>query len=410
MRCEEWERFSLQELVTPGRCIAYGIVQPGENTPKGIPIIKVNDIISGLYTTSKLSKTSSEIDGKYLRTKLHGGELVLTLVGSVGKCAIVPLSFSGCNTVRAVGVIPLSSTLLTKWMKHYLATNEAKEYIDNRLNTTVQATFKLKDLNRIPIPIPEKCIMENIVRCLDALDDKIERNNRINETLEEMAQAIFKSWFVNFEPFQDGEFVESELGMIPKGWRVARLSELCHSISKKHDFNNKELIFLNTGDIESGNFSHSNYMSVDIMPGQAKKSIQYGDILYSEIRPINRHFAFVNFEAGEYVVSTKLMVIRANSINKRRLYNYLASDSVIAELQMEAESRSGTFPQIRFENIQNLKMLIASHEVEVQYSELLERVYVLQDEHTAENIRLATIRDSLLPKLMSGEMRVPFEQ
>ena len=82
------------------------------------------------------------------------------------------------------------------------------------------------------------------------------------------------------------------------------------------------------------------------MPGQAKKSIQQNDILYSEIRPINKHYAYVNFEAFDYIVSTKLMVIRANGINSRRLYHYITSENVIIELQLEAETRSGTFPQI----------------------------------------------------------------
>ena len=102
-------------------------------------------------------------------------------------------------------------------------------------------------------------------------------------------------------------------------------------------------------------------MNIKDMPGQAKKSIQENDILYSEIRPINRHFAFVNFAAQEYIVSTKLMVLRANdNISSIRLYQYLTSEDVINELQHEAESRSGTFPQIRFENIKSLKILIGS--------------------------------------------------
>ena len=107
------------------------------------------------------------------------------------------------------------------------------------------------------------------------------------------------------------------------------------------------------------------------MPGQAKKSIKTNDILYSEIRPINRHFAFVNFQADDYVVSTKLMVIRSREMDSRRLYHFLTTH----ELQIEAESRSGTFPQIRFENIQRLPIIIAPSDIELQFIQILKDYY-----------------------------------
>lgn len=182
--------------------------------------------------------------------------------------------------------------------------------------------------------------------------------------------------------------------------------DLCDTISKKHKFDKDELIFLNTGDVEDGKFLHANYSAVDGMPGQAKKSIKENDILYSEIRPINRHFAYVNFDAGDYVVSTKLMVIRSKGMDPRRLYQYLTSQSVIDELQLEAESRSGTFPQIRFENVGSLKMVVATDDVEKKYADLLQQFYAQIDKNVIENQRLVELRDSLLPKLMSGELDV----
>jgi type I restriction enzyme S subunit len=142
------------------------------------------------------------------------------------------------------------------------------------------------------------------------------------------------------------------------------------------------------------------------MPGQAKKSIKTNDILYSEIRPINRHFAFVNFQADDYVVSTKLMVIRSREMDSRRLYHFLTTQDVINELQIEAESRSGTFPQIRFENIQRLPIIIAPSDIELQFIQILKDYYNMIDNNICENQHLVTLRDSILPKLMSGELDV----
>lgn len=142
------------------------------------------------------------------------------------------------------------------------------------------------------------------------------------------------------------------------------------------------------------------------MPGQAKKSIAINDILYSEIRPINKHFAYVNFVADDYVVSTKLMVLRAKGISPRRLYQFLTMPDTLKELQVEAESRSGTFPQIRFDNIQQLEMIVASEQVEKEYSERLNTIYSMIDTNNSENKRLSALRDTLLPKLMNGEIDV----
>jgi len=194
--------------------------------------------------------------------------------------------------------------------------------------------------------------------------------------------------------------------MIPKGWHYALLGDLCQSISVTHKFDKEELIFLNTGDIEDGRFLHSNFMAVKDMPGQAKKTIAPGDILYSEIRPINRHFAFVNFPSADYVVSTKLMVIRAKSFDVIRLYHYLTSDSVLSELQLQAESRSGTFPQIRFDNVSRLPILIADEQTESDFIELLHTLYAQIEHINSENKKLSELRDNLLPMLMSGEIDV----
>ena len=167
------------------------------------------------------------------------------------------------------------------------------------------------------------------------------------------------------------------------------------------------LIFLNTGDISSGIFAHNNFSLAQSMPGQAKKKIQKHDILYSEIRPANKHYAYVNIDnASDYIVSTKLMVIRAKDIDSRRLYHYLTSSLVIEELLNEAESRSGTFPQIRFENISNLPMLLADKHIENQFSIFLESIYAIIEDNSAQSRALAALRDTILPKLMSGEIDV----
>ncbi|MDD3172744.1 MAG: restriction endonuclease subunit S [Herbinix sp.] len=259
-------------------------------------------------------------------------------------------------------------------------------------------------LNNLSAKIPNPDYQKRSGQILKYLDDKIRLNYKLNDNLELLISNIYESWFENFSVYEETEFKESEIGLIPASWELVELDNVCESVSKKHAFDKEQLIFLNTGDVTNGQFAHSNYSEVSSMPGQAKKSIKQNDILYSEIRPINQHYAYVNFDSEDYVVSTKLMVIRAKSISPRRLYNFLTSQKIINDLQMEAESRSGTFPQITFDIIKKKRILIADKITEEKFSRFLEDVYEKVDSNIKENTLLSEIRNTLLTKLMAGEL------
>lgn len=145
-------------------------------------------------------------------------------------------------------------------------------------------------------------------------------------------------------------------------WPLMTVGELADSISDTHKMEKDRLIFLNTSDILYGNILHRSYSAVRDWPGQAKKSIQRGDVLFSEIRPANGRWAYVDIDSHDYVVSTKLMVIRGreNLVNPRYLYHFLTSAVITRWLQHLAESRSGTFPQITFDQIASLEIALPS--------------------------------------------------
>lgn len=139
---------------------------------------------------------------------------------------------------------------------------------------------------------------------------------------------------------------------------LTRVGELAASISETHNKNKDFLIFLNTSDVLLGKILHHTYSAVERWPGQAKKSIQRGDILFSEIRPENGHWAYVDEDAEDFVVSTKLMVIRGKKdrVFPKFLYQFLTAPSTLGWLQHLADSRSGTFPQITFDQVASLEI------------------------------------------------------
>jgi len=215
--------------------------------------------------------------------------------------------------------------------------------------------------------------------------------------------AIYTKWFENFEsPYAPTETKESPFGNIPCGWKIAELGEYIESYSKTHRFNKDKLIFLNTSDILAGVFLTSAYMSVVDMPGQAKKEIRQGDILFSEIRPANKRYALVTFPAEDYVVSTKLMVLRTtqNQLSNLRFYHLLTMEKTLDDLHREADGKSGTFPQITFdENLRHRKFIVADEQTEQQFEKLLQAYYNLNKSSQREIKCLEQAKSMLLSKL-----------
>jgi type I restriction enzyme S subunit len=149
-------------------------------------------------------------------------------------------------------------------------------------------------------------------------------------------------------------------------WPKLRVGDVARSVSETHRLGKVSLIFLNTSDIYLGRVLQHDYSTVRDWPGQAKKSMEQGDILFSEILPANGRWAFIDFDARDYVVSTKLMVIRttSNALIPKFLYYHLTSPPVTRWLQQLADSRSGTFPQITFDQVSDLEIPLPSADIQ----------------------------------------------
>ena len=185
------------------------------------------------------------------------------------------------------------------------------------------------------------------------------------------------------------------------------LGDVAVNNSKTFKFNDKKVVFIKTGDVLEGEFLHKNEISPVGLPGQAKKAIELHDILYSEIRPKNKRFAFVNFDTSNYVVSTKFMIIRSQfGFSPFILYLILKNQATINEFNSIAESRSGTFPQITFDSIKDFPIVIPTNEYKQQFEEILKPIMSKQKANNDQIQSLTKTRDTLLPKLMSGQVRV----
>ena len=188
---KQWGTKPLRELVDD-RGITYGIVQPGQPQYSGTPILRVNNFTSEGLDLDDVMMVDPIIAEKYRRSTLQGREVLITLVGSVGLVSVVPPQVIGWNVARAVGVAPIRPEYDPRWIAWCLQTPESQRYIEERLNTTVQKTFNLKDLAEIPIPLPPQAELKAITGLLGALDETIDLNRKMSETLLALMSAVWK--------------------------------------------------------------------------------------------------------------------------------------------------------------------------------------------------------------------------
>lgn len=209
-----------------------------------------------------------------------------------------------------------------------------------------------------------------------------------NHNLEQQAQVFFSHWLNNCED------------------KVA-ISELCDNILDYTPITAKRVVALNSSDMTEGIFAELSYTPISEIKGQFKKRFEKGDILYSEIRPRNLHYAYCYFNPMDYIASTRLMVIRSKSeklYSSVMLYQYLQMPKVFEEFTSKTESRSGTFPQGNFKDLSSSIVPYSGDNEKI--SIILESLYKLIWKNIDENKSLSSLRDSLLPSLMSGELTI----
>lgn len=194
-----WSQKRLIDCTSDG-LISYGIVQPGKHQENGVPVIRVNNFGTNGLELADVIKVAPDVESKYKRTRLVGGEVLLTLVGSTGRSVIAPPELAGWNVPRAIAVIRASDDIGAEWINICLQSVVVKQFLDERANTTVQKTLNLKDVKEVPIPLPPPEVKKGIESIAISLERKVSLNRQVNQTLEQIAQAIFKSWFVDFEP------------------------------------------------------------------------------------------------------------------------------------------------------------------------------------------------------------------
>ena len=373
------------------RKIGYGIVQPGQNILHGVPVIKVNNLIAGLHSKGELDVTTKENDEKYSRTRLEGGELIVSVVGTVGKTAIVPKSFRGCNLVRAVAMIDIKENWLSRWVKYYIDSPAGQAYIEQNLNTTVQATLNIKTLVDMPIPFLKEDEMRKIVTILEAIDRKIECNQQINDNLYAQVKAIFSENFLN-------------LDFLPDGWKTGNLLDIADYLNglamQKYRPKDGEtgLPVLKIKELRQGICDASSELCSPSI--KSEYIIHDGDIIFSWSGSL-----LVDIWCGG-TCGLNQHLFKVTSNNYDKWFYYLWTAHHLDRFIAVAADKATTMGHIKREELEKAEVIIPSKCDYKRISTLIKPLFDLIISNRIENRKLTALRNTILPKIMSGEIDV----
>lgn len=397
---EDWEVKRIDEISK----VTDSLHQTPVYSDKGFPMVRVTDVKRGYLSLQDCLLVSDDIYKVFTKNyKPQKGDIVISRVGTYGVSSIVKTDEQFCLGQNTAIISP---KINNDYLYYCLNSPSIKAQIDYLAVGSTHKTISLKSIKSIKIPVCSENEQKVIAATLSVLDDMIELNNQINKTLEEMAKAIFKSWFVDFEPFKDGEFEESELGLIPKGWRVVELGEITEEIRERVK-DRKIPVFsaVKTGDLVlSEDYFTKQVFSRDISKYIVVKPF---DFAYNPAR-INIGSIGINEFSYTGCVSPVYVVFRTDQKYKWFFKMLTRTERFKKEVNTRA---SGSVRQtLNFDEFSKIKVVYPYAEIVEEYNYIFEGLIMAKSKIEEEISILSEIRDTLLPKLMSGEIRVPVEE
>ena len=414
MSCNEWKEYKLDEVYT----ITNGLSKKRDEFGFGYEFLAFTDVFNNYFIPNTLSNLVNSTEKEREKCSIKRGDVFLTRTSEkldeLGRSCVAlkdypNATFNGfTKRLRPIGNVEI----LPEYVGYYFRSPKFRNAVTSMSSMTTRASLNNDMISVLTITVPPLEEQEKIANILSSLDDKIELNNDINKTLEEMAQAIFKRWFVDFEfpnadgkPYKSsgGEMVESDLGMIPKGWEVGTLKDLLDNIkvSVKAGKDLKGMPYLPIDTIPMKKLGINTYKSWE----EAKSSLikfNKNDILLGAMR-VYFHRVVVPFEG---ITRSTCFVLRPkNSVDHSFLTLKLFEEDTIS--YANSMSKGTTMPYAVWENgLADMPTVIPNTVIRKIFDERIKNIIEAISTSCFEQYKLVELRDTLLPKLMSGEIDV----
>lgn len=401
----EWKTYRLGEICD----VRDGTHDSPKQSLTGKPLVTSKNIKGGIINLSSTYLISNEdYQSINKRSCVHQWDILFSMIGTVGELAIVKNEPQ--FAIKNIGLFKMNGDqLLSYWIYYYLHSDNAQENILKNIKGSTQQYIALKDLRLLPIGLPPIEIRQRIVEILKSLDDKIELNRRINANLEAQAQALFRSWFVDFEPFRDGPFVDSELGKIPQGWKIGTLSEIGDVIGggtpskiKPEYYTDNGIAWITPKDLSTNNCKFTSKGETDISElgykNSSAKLMPRGSVLFSSRAPIG----YISIAKNEICTNQGFKSIVPKKAGTCFIYYFLRNNTS----KIESMASGSTFKEASGGLMKSLEVIIPSNKILTAFEEAIQPLFNMQEHNEDENARLSALRDTLLPKLMAGEINL----
>lgn len=378
------------------------------------------------FDVSETQWISAETDSRLRKGKLQRYDIVLTTRGTVGNVAWFNDSIK-CDHVRINSGMVILRTESTKVDAHYLYQVLKSKYFASKVQFMVsgsaQPQLPIRDLLQIEIPNPSICEQRAIAHILGTLDDKIELNQKMNQTLEDIAKAIFKSWFVNFDPvrakvegrltnlnseisdFFPDNFMNSEVGPIPAGWRLTTVGEISKKESlkvKKHEGAVKVLSAVSSGNL----ILSEEYFNKQVFSKNIDNYFVVPKLAFA-YNPSRINIGSIGLNALD--INGAVSPVYSVFSLKENLHwffqewlNLVSSKNIIASLCSGSVRQS-----LKHSDLESIPLVVPDKNLIVKFNHFYELFEVSKNLRCQENETLTELRDTLVPKLISGELRIP---
>jgi len=367
---------------------------------EGVLFLRSQNVRPGRINLTDLKYVTYNFHETHKKSQLHEGDLMIVRVGSNrGDCCVVPKGFDKLNCANIVFARPKSE--FSSFLGHYFRSHLGKQKLDSISTGSAQGVINTKHIAKllIPLPLPHQALA--ISHLLDTLDFKIQNLQNQNKTLEQIAQAIFKSWFVDFDGVT--EWDDSELGKIPKGWSVNILDSIANNVRntiKSKDIT-PDIFYIGLEHMPRDNVGLDTWENSNKLKSN-KFKFETNQILFGKLRP---YFKKVGISPINGICSTDILVL--NSKDTSWLEFLLFTVSSYDFIEYASQSTTGTkMPRTDWDYMKKYKIIFPPLTKVLKFHVIIKKLIEMMRKNIFEIKTLTKTRDILLPKLMSGEIRV----
>ena len=390
---KEWKWVKLGEVAD----VRDGTHDSPKEAIDGKYLITSKHIKNGKIDFSKAYKISlDDFEAINKRSKVDKYDILFSMIGTIGEMVIV--DFEPDFAIKNVGLFKTGNKDLSRWIYYYLKSNDAQAEIYASLKGSTQQYITLGDLRNFPILLPPLPEQKAIVEVLSSIDDKIDLLHRQNKTLEEMAMTLFRQWFI--EPTKDG---------LPEGWEEVSLGDgdlskiIPSGIKKFEGFKT----YLATGDVESTLIKGGVEITYNNRPSRANMQPEKYSVWFAKKEGIRKLLMFDDYSnIDKYILSTGFTGLKTTELSHYYVWCFILHED-FQDIKDSLVSGS-VQPDIPNEAVSQIFIPRPPDEVLSSFNKKVKPLFTKIQFNTSQIQTLDKLRDTLLPKLMSGEVRVKF--